>query len=84
MGLVERLEVGLGQVHLAAHLHGASRADEYVGHVGDGADVVGDVLAHAAVAPGGGLDELAVAVGDRQREAVDLGLDREHRHVGVE
>ena len=79
LGGVELLEVSLGEVDLAANLQAPARAGQLVGHVGDGAHVVGDVFAHPAVAARGRLHETTVTVGDRQGQPVDLGLDREDR-----
>ena len=55
---------------------------EALGHDADGANVGGDVLADAAVAAGGGLDEAAALVGERHGEAVDLQLGDE-RGAGI-
>ena len=46
----------------------------FSGHVVDGAGVQRDVLAGAAVTAGGGTHQSAVAVDQRQRDAVDLEL----------
>ena len=67
---VEVLEGGDRHVDLAAHLeHARGRAArprvETIGHGGDGGHVGGHVLAGDAVAPGGGLDEPAPLVGER-------------------
>ena len=72
--LVQGFEVGDRQVDLAAHL------DQLRGVVDpqrdrlDRAQVVGDVLADAAVAAGRAAGEDAVLVGERDRQAVDLRL----------
>ena len=76
---VERLEVREPEEHLAAHLeHLGHRellgAGQRLGDVLDGAGVERDVLAGATVAAGGRPDQLAVAVHQRQRDAVDLQL----------
>ena len=74
--LVEPVEVLEAQEDLAAHLQPGGRivAAQPVRHGADRADVGGDVLADVAVAAGGPADELAVLVGDRDRDAVDLRL----------
>ncbi len=74
---VEVLEVGDPEEHLAAHLeHVRHReflgAGELFGDVVDGARIERDVLAGAAVAPGGAALQPAVAIHQRQRDAVDL------------
>jgi hypothetical protein len=46
-------------------------------HVFQRADIGGDVLAFAAVAAGGGGDEVAVLVTQRHRQPVDLRLSAE-------
>src|SRR5690606_32218136 len=48
------------------------------------AQVGGDALAGGAVAAGGALDEHAVLVAQADGQAVELGLDREHRVVDAE
>ena len=74
---VEPLEGGATQDHLAPGLqHGwrvSAQTDRYVG---DGPHRVGDVLAGAAVAPGGGPDQHAALVADRYGQAVELQLHR--------
>ncbi len=74
---VQRREVGVAHVALAADLEDGRGAGEPFGDVGDGAGVRGDVLAGLAVAAGGGDDEAAVLVAQREREAVDLRLGGE-------
>ena len=82
---VERGEVGVAHVALAADLEHVGRAGEPFGDVGDGAGVRGDVLAGLAVAAGGGGDQAAALVAQRQRQAVDLRLGGEgERLVGGE
>ena len=75
LALVERPEGRQGHVDLAPHLEHVGRAlAEPVGDLGDRADVLGDVLARAPVAPGGGPHVAAVLVADRDGQAVDLQL----------
>ncbi len=84
--LVERVERGDRHVDLAAHLEeGGGVAAEDLGHVRQRADVGGDVLPDATVAAGGGLHHAPVAIGDRDRDAVDLELahERNGRVVGT-
>ncbi len=84
---VQLLERRQRQVDLASHLDLRrdlpGRKLEARGHLADGAHVLRDVLADAAVASGGGPDQLAVLVGDRDREAVDLRLADETQRGGV-
>ena len=72
--LVERREVGQRHVDLAAHLDQRRRVGERQRDRGDRAQVVGHVLADLAVAAGRPALEHAVAVDERDREAVDLRL----------
>ena len=74
--LVDPLEPGVGQVDLAPNLHhlGPAAALQRERHVGDGAEVGGDVLADLAVAPRGAHREPAVLVGQAHRGAVDFDL----------
>jgi hypothetical protein len=80
--LVERREVGQGHVDLAAHLEQRRGVLNPQRDRRDRAQVVGDVLADLAVAAGGAPLELAVAVEQRHRQAVDLRLADE-REVRV-
>jgi hypothetical protein len=75
--LVEAREGGQRQVDLAAHLHHRRRprATQAQRQRADGAQVGGDVLPHLAVAARSADREEAVAVGERDGETVDLGLD---------
>ena len=88
LALVHGVEVGDGHVDLAAHLeHVGVRAPgvgQLCGHVLDGGDVGGDVLARHAVAPCGGLHETTLLIHERHGDAVDLGLAREGQRVEVE
>ena len=82
---VQRGEVGMAHVGLAAHLEHLGRAGQLVRDVADGAGVGGHVLAGLAVAAGGGHDEPAALVAQRQRQPVDLRLGGEgERLVGAE
>ncbi len=88
--LVETLEGVRGQVHLPAHLQDRRHAVRVGGggmdhqrDGGDGPQVLGDVLAHHAVAARGSLDEAPRLVPERHRQAVDLGLQDEARLAGV-
>ena len=75
LALVERPEGGQRHVDLAPHLeHRGGALAQALGDLGDRADVLGDVLARAAVAPGGGPHVAAALVADRDGEAVDLEL----------
>ena len=73
-------ERGHREVDLAAHLQELRHVGEAVGrgqpgrHALDAAHVGGDVLAGAAVAPGGGADQPALLVGQVDGEPVDLQL----------
>ena len=80
---VERGEIGLRHIDLAAHLEHVGRvAVQPLRDVGDGADIGGDVLAGRAVAAGRGEDQRALLVAQRAGQAVDLGLGGE-RDLGV-
>ena len=73
---VERLEVGDVEEHLAAHLDESRDAPRRraLRDARDLPHVLGDVLAHPAVAAGRGAREPTALVPQRQREAVDLQL----------
>ncbi len=70
---VDARELGLGHVHLAAHLD-ADRFVQALGHVLDGAQVRRHVLAGRAVAASRALREGAVDIAQADRQAVDLQL----------
>ena len=75
LALVQLLERGRGHVHLAPHLeHGGRVAGQPLGDDGDGADVLGHVLPHHAVAPGRAPHVPPVLVQQRAGDAVDLQL----------
>ena len=77
--LVERGEIRQRHVHLPAHLYQRRRV-RVLQPQRDGRDcpqVVGDVLADLTVAAGGAALEHAVAVDERDRQPVDLGLGDE-------
>ena len=83
LGGVEGREGGQPQVDLAAHLeHGRGTVSQPLGHVVDGADVGGDVLADPTVAAGGGLHEPTVLIAQRHREPVELELAGPGRRRG--
>jgi hypothetical protein len=75
---VERREARRGEVDLAPHLEqrGPALPGEPERHIGDGAEVGGDLLAHDAVAARRAHGEHAVAVREADRRAVDLDLHR--------
>ena len=75
---IERQEIFLRHIDLAAHFHLRRRTfRQRVGNLGDGLDVGGDIFAGGAVAAGGGGDQLAVLIADRHRQPVDLRLGGE-------
>ncbi len=76
--LVECGEVVQRHVQLAPDLQQRRRVLDVQRDRADGAQVVGDVLAHLPVPAGGAALEHPVAVDKRDRQAVDLRLD----HVG--
>ena len=87
---VEVGERGHREVDLAAHLDQIRHVGEVVGrgqpgrHALDAAHVRGDVLAGAAVAPGGGAHQPALGVGQVDGQPVDLQLAQVgHRAAGV-
>ena len=72
---VERQEVALGHIDLAAHLddvRGACR--QGLGDFLDGSDIGGDIFAGRAVAARCGAHQAAILVADRHGKAVDLRL----------
>src|SRR5262249_49411595 len=71
-----RLHVGEAEDDLAAHAHGALVLDA-PGHALHAGDVLGDALAHLAVAAGDGVGHLALAVDDLDGDAVELLGDEE-------
>ena len=81
LALVEPLEGRQLHVDLAPGLeHRREVARQALGDVGDGADIVGDVLPHPPVAAGRTLHEHAVLVAQRDRQPVELQLDGEPGH----
>ncbi len=76
LGGVEPIETGLAHVHLAAHLQHRrpSLALQLERDVAHGTHVGTDVFASGAVATGGALHQLAVAVQQAYGQAVELGL----------
>ena len=88
--LLFQLEKGaVRHVDLAAHLQKFRRVGQLVRDVLDRGNVLGDILAHYAVAAGGAAHQLAHAVFKADRQAVDLGFDDIFRldtglpHAGV-
>ena len=82
---VQRREIGMAHVGLAAHLEHLRRAAQLLGDVADRAGVRRHVLAGLAVAAGGGHHEPPALVAQRQRQPVDLRLGGEgERLVGAE
>ena len=72
---VERGEIGLAHIDLAAHLEHVRRVGgQRLGDVGDGADILGHVLADRAVTAGQRLDQPPIDIAQRTGQAVDLGL----------
>ena len=85
--LVQREEIRLGHVDLAAHLGDVRNvlALQRLRHVLQRLDVRRDVLADRAVAARRRMDQLALLVAQRHRQPVDLRLGREReRLVGIE
>ena len=78
---LERLELGIGHVDLAANLDTGrpALALEPMRDIGDRFEILGDILAHGAVAARGAAHEDAVLVEQRRREAIDLGLGGKHQ-----
>ena len=76
---VEGAEVGARHINLAAYLQHVwpPLAVEGAGNIGDGRQIVGDILADAAVAAGGALHETTTLVAQRGRQTVDLGFGDE-------
>ena len=79
--MVEPLERRQLQIDLTSDFEQRwSVARQRLGDIGDRANIVGDVLADLAVAPGGALDEDTVLVAQRDGEAIELQLDTEPGH----
>src|SRR5690606_27033172 len=76
---LESLEFVVGHVDLAADFYDLRPAGalQLVRNVGNRLQVGRDVLAHGAVAARGALNEHAILVAKRRRQAVDLGLGGE-------
>jgi hypothetical protein len=74
--LIEGAEVGDRQVDLAADLDQGGAVVDPQRDCLDRAQVLGHVLPHAAVAAGGAADQHSVAVGEGDRQPVDLRLGR--------
>ena len=73
--LVQLGEVAAAHIDLPAHLEDLGRrALEGLGHIGQGLEIGGDVLAHRSVAAGRTLDEFPALIAQAGREPVDLGL----------
>ena len=74
--LVQGEEGGARHIDLAAHVHGLGHvgASQAAGDVGNGFHIAGDILAHQAIAPGGGLNQAAALIAQGNGQAIDLGL----------
>jgi len=70
--LIERREVRLRHINLAAHFEHVGRIADHLGNVGNRPRVGGDVLADGAVSPRRGKHQLPGFVAQRARQAVDL------------
>ena len=83
LALVERKEVGMRHIDLAAHLAdvGVPVPVQPLRDLADGADIGGNVLALEAVAAGRGIDEPPALVAQRARQAVDLRLGGEGERI---
>ena len=80
--LVQAQEVGLGHEYLAADLDaGGGGAVQPLGYGVHGAEVRRDVLALRPVAAGGAVQQAAVHVGERDRQAIDLGFGHQGQRV---
>ena len=73
---VQRSEIGMGHIDLAAHLHHLRRAGDVLGNIGNCAGIVGDVFAHRAIPARGRLHQHAPLIAQGQGQPVDLGLGR--------
>ena len=89
LALVQGFKVRTRHINLAAHFQQRWHRQGGVGlqtqrNLPDGADVVGHVLAHVAVASGGGLHQNAVLVAQAHGQAVKFQLGHiVHSRVGV-
>ena len=84
--ILERLEIGVGHIDLAANFdhRRPARAFEALGNVADGFEVLGDVFTHRAIAACRAFDEDAVFIAQRGRQAIDLGFGSEKQmKVGI-
>jgi len=82
---VQRGEIGMAHVDLAAHLEDLGRAGEHFRDVGDGGGIGGDILAGLAIAARRGLHQPALLVAQRERQPVDLRLGGEGQgRIGAE
>ena len=79
--LAQLAESVVGHIHLPPHLEVGGRVlpFEGLGDAADGPDVLGHILAHHAVPPGGGPDQLPVLVLQAAGQPVDLDLDHVFR-----
>ena len=64
----------MGHIYLAAHFQKLRCVFKGLGDAADGANIGGNVLAHHAVAAGGGADKLSVLVLQAAGETIDLDL----------
>jgi len=82
---VEGREAFVGGIDFAPDLDqvGPARARELHRNVGNGLQIGGDVLARAAIAARGALDQDALLIADIGRQPVDLGLCHEGDRIGM-
>src|SRR4051812_22243130 len=69
---VERFEVGLGHVNLAAHLEDLGSTDDRLRNIADGPHIRRDVFAGCSVTARCRKDQLAALISQRATQSVDL------------
>ena len=77
LAFVELFQIGTHHVHLAAHFHHGRHlrtCGQRQRNLANGADIVGDVLAHLAITTRGGLHQQAVFIAQIHGQTVELGL----------
>ncbi len=81
---VQRQEIGLGHVNLAAHLEQLGRViGQLARNIGDGQRVGGDILAQLPVAPRRGEHQPTALVTQRTGQAIDLRFGGQHHRFGI-
>ena len=74
MARVERCEIVMAHVNLAAHLQDCGGVAKRLRDIGNGAGIGGDVLTCLTIAACCRADQLPILVAQRGRQTVNLGL----------